>query len=96
MERKRTGSGSGTGSEPGSLAWYFYFLSVLAAVEQQKRLVKKDRRQDAKKARQMGRWGSYRNRVPLTDNTQWAEISDSRKIACVVPHNQPLPLHCFR
>lgn len=44
----------------------------------------------------MGRQGNNRNRVPLTDNTQSAKISDSRKIACVVPHYHPLPLYCFK
>lgn len=44
----------------------------------------------------MGRKGNYQNRVLLTDNTQWAEINDSWKMACVVPHYHPPSLCCFK
>lgn len=93
--RKKALPGSGKGNVTGSLVvWLSYtFISISCWKAAEKAF---EKRTGDKMVRKRDKWekGNYRNRVPLTDNTQWVEISDSRKIACVVPLYHPcfLPL----
>ena len=90
--RKKALSGSGKGNVTGSLVvWLSYtFISINCWKAAEKAF---EKRTGDKMVRKRDKWekGNYRNRVLLTDNTQWVEISDSRKIACVVPLYHP----CF-
>lgn len=70
--------------KPGAVV-FVYFIRISCCGAAEKGAVKTHEGQDGRKARQMGRRGSYHHRVSLTTNTQWAENSDGKKMACVVP-----------
>lgn len=54
MKERKENSGTSKGNVSGNPEmWQCFILSVLHAVKRQKRLVKRNRRQDSKKARQM-------------------------------------------